>query len=415
LSVFAGIDWAERHHDVALVGDSGELVNKRRISDDMDGFVGLLEMLAEAGDSPDDPIPVAIETSRGLLVAALRATGRKVYPINPMAVARYRERHSMTGKKSDHLDALTLANILRTDAEAHRPLPADSELAQAVTVLARAAQDAVWRRTKVTQELRALLREYYPTFLNTFAGTRHTNLATPEARAVLALAPTPEQGTKVTKTQIIAALRRAGRQRRLEQTAQRIQQALRRPQLRQLPLVESAMGRQAQALLATLNIECTNADLLSAAAIDAFQKHPDYHIITSFPGLGNNTGARVLAEIGDDRNRFTEPKGLKAFAGAAPITRASGRSISIRRRHVKNNRLAAVGFVWAFATTPRPGPLRDLYDQRRALGDRHAAALRNIFNRSLGQLWYCLQTHQLYDQAKAFPAPNQSRSELATA
>ena len=159
MGVFCGIDWAEHHHDVALVDDTGQLVHKRRISDDMEGFVGLLELLAEAGDSPDDPIPVAIETSRGLLVAALHATGRKIYPINTMAVARYRERHSMTGKKSDHLDAMTLANILRTDAGAHRSLPTDSELAQAVRILARAAQDAIWRRTKATQELRALLRE----------------------------------------------------------------------------------------------------------------------------------------------------------------------------------------------------------------------------------------------------------------
>lgn len=402
MSFFGGIDWAEQHHDVALVDDAGKLVKKRRISDDMDGFVGLLEMLAEAGDTPDDPIPVAIETSRGLLVAALRATGRKIYPINPMAVARYRERHSMTGKKSDHLDAMTLANILRTDADAHRPLPNDSELAQAVRVLARAAQDAIWRRTKATQELRALLREYYPTFLSAFAGTGHTNLATPEARAVLALAPTPEQGAKLTKTRIVAALRRAGRQRRIDQAADHIERALRRPQLRQLHLVEEAMGRQAKALLATLDIECANADQLGAAAIEAFQKHPSYQIITSFPGLADITGARVLAEIGDDRGRFTNPRGLKAFAGAAPITRASGRSISIRRRQVKNNRLAAVGFVWAFAAIPRPGPAKDLYDRRRAHGDRHAAALRNVFNRSLGQLWYCLHTNQLHDEAKAY-------------
>lgn len=415
MTVFCGIDWAEQHHDVALVDVAGQLVSKRRISDNVDGFLELLDMLAGAGDSPDDPIPVAIETSRGLLVAALRATGRKVYAINPMAVARYRERHSMTGKKSDHLDAMTLANILRTDAVAHRPLPVDTELAQAVAVLARAAQDAIWRRTKAAQELRALLREYYPTFLDAFAGAVHTNLAKPDARAVLAIAPTPEQAATLTKAQIITALRQAGRQRRLDQTADRIQQALQRPQLRQPPLVEAAMGRQTQALLATLNVECANADQLSAAAIEAFQQHPDYHIITSFPGLGDSTGARLLAEIGDERSRFTNPRGLKAFAGSAPVTRASGRSISIRRRQVKNNRLAAVGFVWAFATIPRPGPTKDLYDQRRAHGDRHAAALRKLFNRSLGQLWHCLQTRQLYDQAKAFPAADRSPSEPVAA
>nr|WP_242484937.1 IS110 family transposase [Rhodococcus sp. MS16] len=138
------------------------MVAKLRIDDSAEGFGQLLGLLSEAGDSPDELIPVAIETSRGLLVVALRGTGRAVYAINPMAVARYRDRHSMARKKSDHVDAMMLANILRTDAHAHRTLPVDSDLARAITVLARAAQDAIWRRTKATQELRALLREYYP-------------------------------------------------------------------------------------------------------------------------------------------------------------------------------------------------------------------------------------------------------------
>src|SRR6202008_3627912 len=164
-AVTCGIDWSERHHDVALVDANGKLVAKRRINDSVEGFTVLVGMLADAGDGEADPIPVAIETPRGLLVAALRATGRRVYAINPLAVARYRERWTVARSKSDHADAVVLANILRTDAHAHRPLPADSELAQAITVLARAHQDATWRRTKVVQELRAHLREYYPGLL----------------------------------------------------------------------------------------------------------------------------------------------------------------------------------------------------------------------------------------------------------
>src|SRR5580692_12418707 len=147
MDVYCGIDWAEDHHDVALAGRDGQLLARRRISDDAAGLAGLLALLAEHGDTPGDLIPVAIETPRGLLVACLRATGRRVYPINPMAVARYRDRHSVSGRKSDHGDAVVLANVLRTDAHAHRPLPADSELAQAIAVLARAQQDAVWDRT----------------------------------------------------------------------------------------------------------------------------------------------------------------------------------------------------------------------------------------------------------------------------
>ncbi|MEV8504590.1 IS110 family transposase [Actinoplanes sp. NPDC051475] len=405
MKVFCGIDWAERHHDVALVDGEGKLVAKRRIADTADGFAQLTTLLAEAGDSRDDPIPVAIETPRGLLVAALRETGRAIYAINPMAVARYRERHTVSRSKSDHADAMVLANILRTDAHAHRPLPADSELARAVAVLARAAQDAVWRRTKALQELRSLLREYYPGFLTTFSRGGVTNLASPEARQILALAPTPAAGGKLTAVRIATGLRRAGRQRRVATLAEEIREGLRIPQMQQLPLVEDAMGRQALALLATLNAECDNAEQLGQAAIDAFTQHPDHQVITSFPGMGDLSGARLLAEIGDDRSRFADARGLKAYAGSAPVTRASGRSIAITRRTIKNDRLNTVGFLWAFAAIPRPGPSKQHYDNRRARGDRHAAALRHLFNRMLGQLHHCLQTGQTYDPIKAFGAP----------
>ena len=177
--------------------------------------------------------------------------------------------------------------------------------------------------------------------------------------------------------------------------------------MRQLPLVEDAMGRQTLALLRQLDAACTSADDLEQAATESFNLHPDAGIITSFPGLGPLTGARVLAEIGDDRSRFQDAKGLKAYAGAAPITRASGKTRSVTRRKVKNNRLNAAGYTWAFsALTASPGA-RAHYDRRRDAGDRHAAAQRNLFGRLLGCLWHCLTTGQHYDEATAFPAhPN---------
>src|SRR5262249_27676026 len=145
-----------------------------------------------------------------LLVACLRATGRKVYPINPMAVARYRDRHSVAGRKSDHGDAVVLANVLRTDAHAHRLLPADTELAQAIAVLARAQQDAVWDRTTAHNRLRSHLREYYPAFLAVFADLKG-GITRPEARAVLAAAPDPAAAAKLTGAQLRALLKKAGR------------------------------------------------------------------------------------------------------------------------------------------------------------------------------------------------------------
>ena len=318
MNCYCGIDWAEGHHDVAIAGSDGSLVAKKRIGDDPGGFTALTGMLADAGESPEDPIPIAIETPRGLLVAALRASGRPVFAINPMAVARYRERSSLARAKSDHADAMTLANILRVDAHLHRTLPADSELTQAIAVLARAQQDALWRRSKAINELRSLLREYYPAFLDTFAGKSATNLAKPQARAVLAIALTPADTAKLTKARIATALRRAGRKRGIDELAAEILERLRAPQLRQPELVEKAMGRQALALLAILDAACLGADELEQAATEEFRKHPDHAVITSFPGLADLTGARILAEIGTAGSKTTASPPSAGFGPPTP-------------------------------------------------------------------------------------------------
>ncbi len=209
-TIWCGIDWAEHHHDVALVDDDGNLVAKRRIGDDAVGFTTLLRLLAEHGATADGEhaTPIAIETARGLLPAALLAAGFIVYAINPLAASRYRDRYSVSRAKSDAGDAFVLANILRTNRSAHRPIPNDSELVRAVRVLARAQQDAVWDRQQAQNKLRSLLREYYPTALNTFA-----DLAAPVAREVLLVAPTPVHAARLRRSSLTAALTRAGRQR----------------------------------------------------------------------------------------------------------------------------------------------------------------------------------------------------------
>ena len=204
--IFCGIDWAEQHHDIALVDDEGTQLAKRRIGDDAAGFAALLELLAEHGDQPDNRIPVAIETSRGLLVAGLQATGREVYVINPMAAARYRERTTTARSKSDAVDALMLANVLRTDRHQHRPMPADSDVVKAVAVLARAGQDATWSRQQISNQLRSVLREFYPAALQAFQ-VKHIGLASPEARAVLTAAPNPAAAAQLSKARLNSLLK----------------------------------------------------------------------------------------------------------------------------------------------------------------------------------------------------------------
>lgn len=173
--------------------------------------------------------------------------------------------------------------------------------------------------------------------------------------------------------------------------------------MQQPPLVEQAMGVKTQALLRQFTAACTSADELEAATVTAFATHPDAEIITSFPGLGALTGARILAELGDDHTRFADARALKAYAGAAPITRASGKKTVVLARHIKNQRLAAVGYLWAFAAlTASPGA-RAHYDRRRDAEERHTAAQRNLFNRMLGCLHHCLTQQIAYDEKIAFP------------
>ncbi|MEF9880855.1 IS110 family transposase [Streptomyces sp. P9-A4] len=400
--IYCGIDWAEKTHDVALVDETGQLLAKRHITDDATGYKILLDLLAEYGDTSENPIPVAIETSRGLLVAVLRTGSRPVFAINPVAAARYRDRYSVSRKKSDPGDALVLANILRTDMHAHRPLPDDSDLARAVAVLARAQQDATWNRQQLANQLRSLLREYYPAVLAA-ADAWKNGLCRPEIRELMRAAPTPTRAARLTRTQLQAALKRAGRQRGIEAEADRLREVFRSEWAHQPALVEDALGKQMLALLVQLEAACTAADQLAEAVEEAFPQHPDAESILSFPGLGTQLGARLLAEIGDDRNRFADACGLKAYAGSSPITRASGKKTSITRRWVKNDRLNHAGYLWAFSSiTASPGA-KAHYRRRRDHGDWHASAQRNLFNRMIGPLYRCLQHGTRFDEAVAFP------------
>jgi len=302
LEIFCGIDWAERHHDVAVVDQTGRLLGRRRISDDLAGFSDLTALLVEhAGEQGEQVtgVPVAIETDRGLLVAALRAVGHPVYAINPKAVDRYRDRHAVSGAKSDPADALVLAHLLRTDRHAHRPLPADTEQAQVVRVLARAHQDAIWARRQDANRLRSLLREFFPAALTAFP-----DLTTRTALTVLAAAPTPAAAAALTRANLTGLLHAAGRGTRPADAARLADIFAAADQLRQSTEVETAMGAAARAIVRTLAAANQSVHELELALADHFEQHPDAEILDSLPGLGLVLGARVLGEYGDDPTRW---------------------------------------------------------------------------------------------------------------
>jgi hypothetical protein len=390
--VFVGHDWAEAHHDVHVEDGEGRRLAKARLSEGVEGVARFHELVATFADYPADVV-IATETDRGLFVGALVAAGYTVLAVNPMSTSRYRERHSTSGAKSDPGDARVLAELARTDAHNHRPIAGDSDLAEAVKVLARAHQSMIWTRQRQTNQLRSSLREFYPGALSCF-----DDLHGGDVLAVLAMAPTPSLGRGLSRSKIAAALRRAGRQRRVEERATDIQIALRTAQLTVSDVVSEAMGTTVASLVAVIAELNTQIGRLEVELADRFEQHPDAKVIRSLPGLGMILGARVLGEFGDDPNRYVDAKSRKNYAGTSPITKASGKRSVVLARYARNRRLADACYLWAFASlTASPGA-RSFYDQRRAAGDTHHRALRALANRLVGILHGCLRHGVLYDE-----------------
>jgi transposase len=303
---------------------------RRRLTEGLAGLTVLHELVAEHLDPAGEPdqVLVGIETERGPWVQALLAAGYIVYPINPMQVARYRERHSTSGANSDAADAHLLAEIVRVDRAHHRPVAGDSEIAEHVKVAARAHQTMIWSRVRQVNALRSLLRDYYPAALAAFG----TDLADRDALAVLAAAPSPEQGRRLSQARIETLLRRSGRQRNITSTAAKIRTALASEQLTARPGVVPAYAASASALIAVLTTMTEQTEVLAGQVEQGFGRHPDAEIYLSQPGLGVILSARVLAEFGDDPHRYATAKGRKAFAGTAPVTRSSGlRTVVVAR------------------------------------------------------------------------------------
>jgi len=394
--VFVGHDWAEAHHDIHVEDDQGRRLAKARLTEGVEGVARFHELLAPFVEDPAE-VTVATETDRGLFVGALVASGYRVLAVNPMSTSRYRERHSTSGAKSDPGDAFVLAELARTDGHNHRPVAGDSELGEAIKVLARAHQGLIWTRQRQLNQLRSTLREFYPGALETF-----DELGSADALAVLAIAPTPTLGRGLSRSKIASALRRGGRQRRVDDRAIEIQTALRTTQLEAPPIVAAAMGATVTALVAVAVELTTQTARLETDLSEHFEMHPDAKIIRSLPGLGMILSARVLAEFGDDPNRYANAKCRKNYPGTSPITRASGKHRVVLARYARNKRLADACQQWAFcALTASPGA-RTFYDQHRTAGDTHHRALRALANRLVGILHGCLHHETLYDEHTAW-------------
>ncbi len=401
--IYVGIDWSEIHHDVCVMNESGEVLARRRVLDGLEGIRQLHEALAGHAENPAEVI-VGIETDRGLFVQSLVSAGYGVYAINPFAVSRYRDRHVTSGAKSDAGDAKVLGDLVRTDRHNHRMVAGDSELVEAVKILARTHQSLVWTRQRQLNAMRNVLREFYPGALAAFGA----DLGSSDALAVLALAPTPEDGRALTLARLARALRGGGRERYVGSRAWEIHEALHSPQLETASTISLAYGEAVRSMARIAAELSEEVSRLEAELKTRFDEHPDAEILRSLPGLGPILGARVHGEFGDDPTRYRDARSRRSYAGSAPITKASGTKTVVLARRARNRRLADACYLWAFSAISRSPGARSYYDRQRAGGRSHHQALRALANRLVGILHGCLEHRQLYSEEIAWPATLES-------
>jgi len=398
MRLFAGDDWAEDHHDVEVMNEAGKVLVRKRLPEGVSGIVQLHELIgAHLGEDADAAeVAVGIETDHGPWVAALIAAGYTVYAVNPLQASRYRERHGVSGAKSDRGDAHMLADMVRTDSHQLRAAAGDSAEAEGIKVLARTHKTLIWERTRQVQRLRHQLREYFPAALEAFE-----DLDAGDTLELLGKAPDPARAARLTRAQVSAALKRA-RRRNIPDRATAILAALRGGQLGQPPALTAAYAATVRSLIAVIAVLNEQVKGLQGQVEEHFGRHPDAEIYRSQPGMGAVLGARVLGEFGDAPDRYADGKARRNYAATSPITRASGKKKVVAARFVHNGRLVDALNAQAFASLKASPGARALYDELRARGIEHNDALRRLANRLVGILHGCLKTRTLYDEATAW-------------
>lgn len=386
--VFAGIDWGGTSHQLCLLDADGQLLRQLRLPHTVAGIDELCRHLT----GQDGVVRVAIERAEGLLVERLLTLTRVVvFCVSPKISARARERYRLAATKSDAFDAFVLADTLRHEHTFWRPLRPASDTLMQLRATIRDRERVVWNQRDLENQLRATMEAYNPAVLHLFS-----SLDRDISLEFIRRYPLPAQAARVTITRMDAFTRREHYTGRTpaETLVDRI-----RPHL----LSASAGTNQGKAFtavrfadqLALLNQHLRDYNTEIARLLGL---HPDTHIFTSFPGIGDVTAATLLAVMGEDRARFPSAPALLAETGLAPVTRASGRTRQVRFRYAANKRMRHAIDWWAFvAVREDPDWSGVLYTAARAAGQGHHRALRGIGARWTRILWRCWNDNTEYD------------------
>jgi transposase len=388
-SYFAALDWASDHHDVVIVDRTGALVAEFRFAHTAEGW-------AEFTTKTKDYVgaPLALETSSGPAVDQLLQRGWRLYPVNPKASERYRERKAPSGTKSDTHDCWSLADALRTDGHGWRVLLPQDEATATLRALCRDEIGLIEQRTALVNQLIAALREYYPVALELFP-----DWTCPCAWALIAQFPTPEQlqGAGKRKWEKFLHTQRLWR----SDTAPGRMQLFARANT----LPASAAVRNAKTLLATTLVKVLQTlqgqlDEYRRRISQAFAQHPDHDVFGSLPGAGEKLGPRLLGEMGNVRAVYPNADALCCQAGVSPVRYQSGKVDKARIRWACDVILRHTVHLWADCSRKKSAWAQAYYRGKRKEGHDHASALRCLGKRWLKILWRLWQDHQRYDETR---------------
>ena len=332
---YAGLDWASDHHDLIVVNRAGRVESCLRLAHDAAGWARARAVLTQFGLPP-----VAVETNQGTVIELLLASGSTVYPVTPLSAKRYRERKAPSGVKDDQLDAWSLADALRVDGHGWKPLAPEDPLVAELRLICRDEIALIEQRTALVNGLRAALREYYPTALQAFEDW------TREATWQFVLQfPTPAELVKAGRRrwEKFLHVHRLWRPGTAEARLALFADAL---SFCGGPALTKAKSLQAVSLCKVLLTLEAQLRLYRARIEELFAEHPDHDLFGSLPGAGGKLAPRLLAEIGQDRDRFEEANALQCYAGTAPVTVRSGKVIDHRFRRAANPVLRASVHLW---------------------------------------------------------------------
>lgn len=387
---YIGVDWADTEHAVWVEDEAGAPIATQTVPHTVEGLSAFGQRLY-GWQAQGIACWAAIERPEGRVVDFLLDHKVVVYPVNPKALDRARDRFRMSGTKSDPFDARVLAAFLRTDHPHLRPLPPNSTAAQELKLMTRDAQHLIRQQTRLVNQLTATLKEYYPRALEVLS-----DLTTPLARAFLTTYPSPEAVAALRKAQ----WRRFAKAQRLTETrATALWGVLQQPQLPVPAHVVRAKARLVQVLVDELSATVRGVEAYREAIDDFFGTLPAAEWARSLPGGKSGITVPTLwAELGDASDRWQSCAHLQAQAGAVPVTARSGKSAVIRFRFACNSQLRAAMHAFAFISLRQSEWARGYYKQYRARGHRHHAALRALGAKWLKIVFVMWSRHIPYDE-----------------